>query len=107
MKSPSVKNESIVWSDAGVWICTKCFQGTDQAEKLKTEFKSRMKDLGRGQNIRVMTSSCLGICPENAQTIVVAPTRGEQKAFVFNPMNDSEEIFQELLKSIKSSAISE
>ncbi len=102
MKSPSVKSESVVWSDAGVWICTKCFQGTDQAEKLKTEFKSRMKDMGHGQNIRVMTSSCLGICPEKAQAIVISPKHSAQKAFVFDPTQDSEEIFQELLTFVRS-----
>lgn len=98
MKCSSVKNEVPVWSDAGVWICTKCFKGTDTAENLKSEFKSQLKEMGCGKRIRVMTSSCLGICPKEAQAMVVAPTLGKQLAFVFDPKKDKEEIFEKLKK---------
>lgn len=101
MSSDSIKKENPAWSDAGVWICTKCFKGTDIAEDLKSDFKCRMKELGYGKRIRVMTSSCLGICPKNAQAIMIAPTDGSQEAFSFDPKEDKREIFEEILDHLK------
>ncbi len=101
MKSDSIKNERPVWKDAGVWICTNCFKGTGTAEDLKSEFKSRFKEMGCGKNIRVMTSSCLGICPPNAQAMVVAPVDQPQKAFIFDPKRDKDAIFEKLQKFLR------
>lgn len=105
MKSNSIKKENLKWSDAGVWICTKCFKGTDTAEVLKTDFKSRMKDAGYGKNIRVMTSSCLGICPPDAQAILIAPTKGPEEAFSFDPKKDKSEIYDQLLTYLDKSQV--
>lgn len=97
MKSNSIKKENLKWSDAGVWICTKCFKGTDVAEELKSDFKCRLKDMGYGKRIRVMTSSCLGICPPEAQAILIAPTRKEAEAFSFDPKEDKKVIYEKIL----------
>lgn len=101
MSSDSIKREDPVWSDAGVWICTKCFKGSDTAEDLKSDFKCRMKEMGYGKKIRVMTSSCLGICPKDAQAIVIAPANGPQEAFSFDPKKDKREIFDLVLDHLK------
>lgn len=101
MKSNSIKKEDLKWSDAGVWICTKCFKGTDIADDLKTDFKCRMKDMGYGKRIRVMTSSCLGICPKDAQAILIAPKNGPEEAFSFDPKEDKKEIYDHLLTYMK------
>lgn len=77
-----MRSEKPLWKQKGVWICTKCGQRerpteslakwpSDWAETQKMELKSYLKKNGRAQDIRVMTSSCLGICPLNEQVIMV------------------------------------
>ncbi len=97
MSTKAIKSEFLPWSEAGVWICTKCFQGQSVAENLKTEFKNRLRDKAMAHQVRVMTSSCLGICPEKAQAAVLIKKNFDQEGIVFDPEKDKEDVFQRLL----------
>jgi len=101
MKSNSVKSENLAWTQAGVWFCTRCFKDTTIAEDLKSDFKNRLRELGRAKDLRVMTSSCLGLCPEKAQGMVILSVDGQPEACSFNPEQDREQIFQKVLAHLR------
>ena len=85
------------WKKTGVWICTKCFKETDIAEVLKSDFKTKLKALGLSKEIRVMTSSCLGVCPENKQAIFVQELGSQPAVYAIDPKTESDELFRKLL----------
>ena len=65
------------WDTALVMVCSKCGQQFNDPiekefpEKIKAELKTRSKsELGRA--VRVITTSCLNICPVNKIAVVVA-----------------------------------
>lgn len=85
------------WKKTGVWICTKCFKNTSVAEDLKSEFKTKLKDMGLSKEIRVMTSSCLGLCPENKQAVFVQKLNQNPEAYAIDPKSEKEELFLNLM----------
>lgn len=91
-----MRSSPIGWKKSGVWICTKCFAGTSVAEDLKTDYKKRLNEEGLGKQIRVMTSSCLGICPEGSQALFIQPEGGSGEAFEFDPKIETESVFQKI-----------
>lgn len=92
-----MRSSPVGWKKSAVWICTKCFAGTNVAEDLKVDFKGRLKEQGLGGQIRVMTSSCLGICPEGQQAVFIQPEQGLGEAIECDPRLEKDE----LLNAIK------
>ncbi len=90
------------WKKTGVWICTKCFKETSIADEMKTEFKSKLKELGLSKEIRVMTSSCLGLCPENKQAVFVQRLNQNPEAYAIDPKSEKEKLFLKLTLAVKS-----
>ncbi len=93
--------EETVWSDGALMICTKC--GTrreecgqktwtaDWAENTKMSMKKTLKEKGLAKKLRVMTASCLGLCPEGEQAVMLLrKENGQEKTqmLVFNPEED-------------------
>lgn len=93
-----MKTEPTGWSEGALMICTKC--GTrgetasrttwtsDWAEKTKMAMKKDLKEKQLSKKLRVMSCSCLGLCPENQQTVLLLEKteKGEATKFlVFNP----------------------
>ena len=97
-----MKSQNLNWNKAGVFICTKCMKGTETAEKLKTEWKMKLKEMGLHKEVRVMTSSCLDVCPEKSQALAVLNKRGEQVAYVFVPESETTQIFDKIVEIAKS-----
>ena len=97
-----MNSENTKWNKAGVWICTKCFKGTDVAENLKMEWKIKLKELGLGKDVRVMTTSCLDVCPKDEQAIMIVEKNGKQEVVVCNPKKESSEVFEKILKIAQS-----
>jgi hypothetical protein len=93
-----MKSETTSWNKAAVFICTKCFKGTDTADKLKMDWKMRLKERGLGSQVRVMTSGCLDECPVDQQSILIAEKNGKQEVIVCNPHAEREEVFEKILK---------
>lgn len=77
-------------------------KGTDTAERLKSEWKLKLKEMGLHKEVRVMTSSCLDVCPDRAQAVAILKTHGEQTACVFDPEKESSEIFNQLVQLAQS-----
>lgn len=87
------------WSRAAFFICSKCgtkMQKPALAETLKSEYKARMVELGRGAEIRVMVSGCLDECPENLQAAAYCPVDGPQEIWVFDPETERAGILKKL-----------
>lgn len=93
-----MRSENTEWNKAGVWICTKCMKGTDTADTLKTQWKIKLKQLGLGPEVRVMTTSCLNECPVDEQAILIAEKNGRQEVIVCQPKKESDEVFEKILK---------
>ena len=90
------------WHKTGVWICSKCQSDPQACESMKKEFKSRLKDIGLGQQIRVMTSSCLGECPEDQQAVLVQQMNKPAEIYEIDPVTEKEELFLRLTLSVQS-----
>ncbi|MBX2988570.1 MAG: (2Fe-2S) ferredoxin domain-containing protein [Bdellovibrionaceae bacterium] len=89
------------WEKGALFICEKCGRrvgSDDYAENTKKEFKSRLKDDGFGKSIRVMTSSCLSLCPKNQQVVAWCPANGPMQMMVYNPDKETEDIYKWLKK---------
>lgn len=96
--------ESTKWQTGAFFICEKCGRRDDAApgaagfaELAKAEFKSRLRELGRGKEIRVMVSGCLGNCPKKRQAAAWLPVDGSPKVLTFLP-SEKEEVFEWLKK---------
>ena len=73
-KSQQTFEESTpTWTDALVLVCEKCCDKKDvSAKDLRKDIKSQFKEQGLGHQIRVVSTSCLGICPKNQISMAVA-----------------------------------
>ena len=94
------------WTKGAFFICEKCGRrddgtgiGKDFAEDLKKEFKGRLRDDGLGREIRVMTSSCLSLCPPEACVAGWSPASGEGISLIeFDPKEEKETLYSWLKK---------
>ena len=94
------------WDESVVMICKNCgdqFQQTqnlNSVERIKTELKAIAKENLKSGSFRIITTSCLNICPINKIAIVVA---SKNKADIFksvavNPDISAKELFDNILK---------
>ncbi|MBL7545664.1 MAG: (2Fe-2S) ferredoxin domain-containing protein [Bdellovibrionaceae bacterium] len=112
-----MKTEKLFWTEYGIFICTKCQKsitapveksatefdgGTDIAEAIKNKFKSTLNEMGYKGRVRVMTSSCLGVCPTGYQAIsqISATDPSLSKSYVFNPHQETSQVFEEIKKTL-------
>lgn len=100
-----MKNETLPWNKAAVFICNKCGKSIsgvsgDLAEDLKKELKQEMIQMGLADDIRVMTSSCLNICEKEFQAVALIPAKDASKAVikVIDPFKDKEALRAEIIK---------
>ena len=64
------------WSDALVLVCEKCCDKQEvSAKDFRKEVKHLLKEQGMGHQARVVSCSCLGVCPKNNITLAVALPR--------------------------------
>lgn len=99
--------EKSKWEKAGIWICTKCGKSIPQdqisyppeelGENLKNELKTKLRELGKSAEVRVMTSSCLGTCPVGYQAIQYLDKSGKNEIRIFHPEKEKAEIFNWIL----------
>jgi predicted metal-binding protein len=104
--SDKIENTEVGWTETVVMVCTKCgkqFQNTDD-QSAPERFKSELKSLAKAElppkSVRVVTSSCLNICPVDKIAIAVASTKnpGVFKGYNVDPKASSEEVFKKILK---------
>ena len=98
-------NNQMPWSETLVMVCSKCgkqFEETNEInspERIKTELKALAKER-LGNKVRVITTSCLAICPQRKIAIVKA-TQNQSKTFTsieVEPHKSAAEIYDSLLK---------
>ena len=80
-----IKKVEPQFSIGGLFICSKCGQGfnsPDQAEKLKTELRTDLKNIEAHKKIRIMTSGCLGVCEKDHQTFAYCPNEGSSEIYI-------------------------
>lgn len=76
MVNKCIKEEKLGWSKSVVMICSKCGH---EAERIKSDLKSYCKER-KGQDVRVINTGCLNICPEDRIAVVVA-SNNEKEVF--------------------------
>jgi predicted metal-binding protein len=92
------------WHESIILICEKCGKKLDPkgnpSVELKDWVKKKMISAGHWGEIRVSTSSCLDICPENLVAIAFTGDRAGSKtqAFEIDPVNDREWLLEKALK---------
>ncbi len=74
------------------------------AEFIKTRFKAELNDLGYKGKVRVMTTSCLGVCPTGFQAVSLLSTNdlGKSLSYVFDPVTETESILEQLKNSVRT-----
>lgn len=104
-----MKEVESLWSRGLVSVCTKCHQGIDPStlqqegnagENLKNFLKARMRSEGHGGEVRVVTSSCLALCPEALQTVSLQGNSGETCLYAVHPESEREQLFQSLIAKL-------
>ncbi len=93
-----IEQAEIGWSDGLVMVCNRCCDG-ESAERIKSELKAKSKE-ELGKKVRVITTSCLGICPENKIAIVKASKNSSETFEGYSVSADStvDELFNKILK---------
>ncbi|MGZ3788269.1 MAG: hypothetical protein ACXVLQ_07080 [Bacteriovorax sp.] len=103
--SDAIENKPVGWSETVVMICTKCGeQFSDQKskeapERMKGELKAKAK-AELGPRVRVITTSCLAICPSNKIAIAKASAKDSAvfKGHSVPAHSTGEELFDKILK---------
>jgi predicted metal-binding protein len=101
-----IQNIEVGWSESVIMICTKCakqfdsIESQDSVERIKGELKNITKrELDNG-TVRVITTSCLNICPVNKIAIATACSNKVQvfDGFAVDTCISGQEIFDHLYK---------
>lgn len=90
------------FSEAGLFICTKCgkdFDKPEYAEKLKSKLREKLKETGAHKEVRVMVSGCLGVCEKEQQAYGYFPNNGPIELYATD--DSYEDAFDEILNLIK------
>jgi len=102
----SIKSVSPRWESGLVLVCSQCanersnsFHPTSKSstasEDLENWLKSRLKFEGLWGEFRVVSSSCLGICPKVGITVVIVSngSSGNSPCLIVNPHSDRELLY--------------
>lgn len=85
------------WELGSIFICTKCggkFNESNMAEEVKSAIRKKQKADETQGKIRVITSSCLGVCYPEKQTFTYMPVNGE--TLIFTTELKKETVLQEV-----------
>jgi predicted metal-binding protein len=92
------------WEETLVMICDKCgkqFADThsiNSPERIKSELKAKAKE-NLGSKVRVITTSCLNICPANKIAIVIATKKNSEvfTSYAVVPAASVDEIYSKVV----------
>lgn len=100
-----MKSEELTWSKGAFFVCEKCGRRKDAdselegfAEDIKSDFKTRFREMGRHREVRVMISSCLGNCPPKKQAAAWVPNGPGPSEVVIFTKSEKEDVFDWLKK---------
>ena len=89
-----MKTYEIPWSVGSMFICNKCgksFNKTENAENLKSELRTYLKENDNHKKIRVMVSGCLSVCIKEEQTVMYQNNLGKTDIFTVDKDFDAAE----------------
>ncbi|MEA5605486.1 (2Fe-2S) ferredoxin domain-containing protein [Nostoc sp. UHCC 0252] len=101
------------WESGLVLVCSQCgnersnsFHPTNKSstasDDLENWLKSRLKFEGLWGEFRVVSTSCLGICPKSGITVVVSNGSGENSpCLIVNPHSDRELLYSYIKQNKK------
>ena len=101
-----IEPAEVPWSHAVVMICEKCARRSDDdkfSSDLKSELKAKLKDEGYSKQVRVITTSCLNVCPKNRVAVAVASNQKvafQAYAIKLKP-NSALDLYAEILGNLK------
>ncbi|MDZ8140025.1 MAG: (2Fe-2S) ferredoxin domain-containing protein [Nostoc sp. DedQUE04] len=94
----SISTVSPRWESGLVLVCSQCANerlGSTASEDLENWLKSRLKFEGLWGDIRVVSTSCLGVCPRMGITVVIVSngSHGNSPCLIVNPQSDRELLY--------------
>jgi hypothetical protein len=89
----SIPSVSPRWESGLVLVCSQCTNeqsGSTASEDLENWLKSRLKIEGLWGEFRVVSTSCLGVCPKAGITVVIVSngSGGNSPCLIVNPRSD-------------------
>lgn len=102
-----IEKTKVGWDEKIVMVCSTCAKqfpvnspdDQDVAQRIKSELKAITK-AEFGQSVRVVTASCLNICPDKKVAIAIADKNSPEvfSAVSVDPSISGIELFNALLK---------
>ncbi|MEH1813306.1 MAG: (2Fe-2S) ferredoxin domain-containing protein [Nostoc sp.] len=94
----SIPTVSPRWESGLVLVCSQCANerlGSTASEDLENWLKSRLKFEGLWGDFRVVSTSCLGVCPRMGITVVLVSngSHGNSPCLIVNPRSDRELLY--------------
>ncbi|MBN3927543.1 (2Fe-2S) ferredoxin domain-containing protein [Nostoc sp. NMS4] len=94
----SIPTLSPRWESGLVLVCSQCANeqlGSTASEDLENWLKSRLKFEGLWGEFRVVSTSCLGICPKSGITVVIVSngSHGNSPCLIVNPRRDRQLLY--------------
>ncbi|MEH2207505.1 MAG: (2Fe-2S) ferredoxin domain-containing protein [Nostoc sp.] len=94
----SIPTVSPRWESGLVLVCSQCANerlGSTTSEDLENWLKSRLKFEGLWGDFRVVSTSCLGVCPRMGITVVIVSngSHGNSPCLIVNPQSDRELLY--------------
>ncbi|WP_375473872.1 hypothetical protein [uncultured Nostoc sp.] len=94
----SIPTVSPRWESGLVLVCSQCANeqsGSTASEDLENWLKSRLKFEGLWGEFRVVSTSCLGVCPRMGITVVIVSNgnHGNSPCLIVNPRSDREFLY--------------
>ncbi len=101
----SIPTVSPRWESALVLVCSQCANeqlGSTASEDLENWLKSRLKFEGLWGDFRVVSTSCLGVCPRMGITVVIVSngSHGNSPCLIVNPRSDRELLYSYIKQNI-------
>ncbi|MEH2390662.1 MAG: (2Fe-2S) ferredoxin domain-containing protein [Nostoc sp.] len=97
----SIKSVSPRWKSGLVLVCSQCANeqsGSTASEELENWLKSRLKFEGLWGEFRIVSTSCLGVCPRMGITVVIVSngSAGNSPCLIVNPQSDRELLYSRI-----------
>lgn len=103
-----IQKEPVPWEDAVIMVCEKCSRkmtgDVEHTQEIKKELKGLFKNK-YGKKVRVITSSCLDVCPKDRIAIAVASRASGNNFQVYTVGEKArpELFFEEIEKNLERS----
>lgn len=83
-----------------VFVCSQCapelpHRGLTAAEELQNWLKTRLKFEKLSRKFRVVSTSCLGVCPNGRVAVVLGSdaSSGKMRCLIIDPQGDREQLY--------------